>query len=89
MVEPMVEGHIIVTDISCQLIEHDNVFDDTLVVLHDNIVESVLSIPNWVKSAKVHVKVAFKFLEVSHPGGHRVLGEDVGLEPFKSGAPEV
>ena len=73
MVEPMAEGHIIVTNASCQPIEHDNIFDNTLVVLHDDDVKSVLSIPNQVKSAEVRTEVAFKLLKVSHPSGCRVL----------------
>ena len=89
MVEPMAEGCIVVTDASCQTIEHNNIFDNMLVVLHDDVVKSVLGIPNQVKSAKVCTKVAFEFLEVSHPGVCGVLGEDAGLKPFQSGASEV
>ena len=84
MVELMVEGHIVITNVSCKPIEHNNVFDDTLVVLHDNVVKSVLGIPYWDESAKVCMKVTFEFLKVSHPSGCRVLGEDVGLKPFQS-----
>ena len=86
MVEPMAEGHVVVTNVSCQPIEHDNVFDNTLIVLHDNVVKSVLGIPNQVESAKICMEVTFELLEISHPGGCRVLGENVGLEPFQSGA---
>ena len=39
MVELTAEGCIIITDVFCQPIEHDNVFDDTSVVLHDDIVQ--------------------------------------------------
>ena len=38
--------------------------NDTLVVLHDNVVESVLGIPNWVKSAEVCTEVTCRAPEV-------------------------
>ena len=89
MVEPTVEGHIVITNVSCQPIDCNNVFDNTLVVLHDDVVKSVLGIPDWVESAEIRTEITFKFLKVSHPGGCRVLVENAGLKPFQSGAPEV
>ena len=80
----MVEGHVVVTNASCQSIEHDNVFDNTLIVLHEDVVKSVLGISDWVKSAKIRTEVTFEFLEVSHPSCCGVLRENVRLEPFQS-----
>ena len=89
VVEPTAEGCVIVTNASCQPIECDNIFDNMLIVLHDNVVKLVLGVPDWVKSAEIRMEVTFKVLKISHPGGHGVLGENVRLEPFQSGAPEV
>ena len=89
MVELMAEGHVIITDASCQPIERNDVFDNTLVVLHDDVVKSVLGVPDRVESAEVCAEVTFELLEISHPGGHAVLGENVRLKPFQSRALEV
>ena len=65
VVELTAEGHVIITDVSCQPIEHDNVFDNTLIVLHDDVVKLVLGIPNQVESAEIHTEVTLNSLKLA------------------------
>ena len=85
-------GVAITLELRCKAVELHDVANDSLRVLHPQVVELVLGISNGVVQAELELEFCDEFVPIIHPEGTivRVEGtEEVGFEPLKRHTFEV
>ena len=87
------KGSITITlELGHEVVELHNVVNNSLCVLHLQIVKLVLGVSNRVVQAKLELKFCDKFAPIVHPEGtviHVEGAEEVRFEPFKCHTFEV
>ena len=85
-------GVAITLELGHKVVEFHNVANNLLHVLHSQIVELVLGVPDGVMWAELELEFCDEFVPIVHPEGMivRVEGtEEVGFEPLKCHTFEV
>ena len=85
-------GVTITLELGRKAVEFHNVANNSLHVLHSQIVKLVLSVPDGVMWAELELEFCDEFVPIVHPEGMivRVEGtEEVGFEPLKCHTFEV
>ena len=85
-------GVTITLELGRKAVEFHNVANNSLCVLHSQIVELVLGVPDGVMWAELELEFCDKFTPIVHPEGTIVCvegTEEVGFEPLKHHTFEV
>ena len=92
-VKLMTKGGITITlELRCEVVELHDVANDSLHVLHLQVVELVLGVSDGVVQAKLELEFCDKFAPIVHPEGtiiHIEGTEEVGFEPLECHTFEV